>query len=124
MNQWKNGKWIDAFKNSINGFKNVLRNERNIKIEFVFAIIAIIVGFLLKISQIEFAIIIIVIFIVFIAEFLNTAVENTVDMMSMEYNEKAKNAKDIASAAVSISAVLSIIIGVIIFLPKLIHLIK
>lgn len=124
MNQWKNRKWIDAFKNSINGFKNVFKNERNIKIEIVFAAIATIFGFLLKISEIEFSIIIVVIFIVFITEFLNTAIENTVDMISMEYEEKAKNAKDISSAAVTLSAVLSVIVGVIIFLPKLIYLIN
>lgn len=124
MNKWKNGKWIDAFKNSIKGFKIVFKNERNIKIQSVFAILAIIAGFLLQISLIEFALILVAIFVVFISEFLNTAVENTVDMVTEEYNEKAKNAKDVAAAAVTLSAILSIIIGLIIFLPKIMNMIK
>ena len=123
MNKWKNGKWIDAFKNSIKGFKIVFKNERNIKIQSVFAILAIIAGFLLQISLIEFALILVAIFVVFISEFLNTAVENTVDMVTEEYNEKAKNAKDVAAAAVTLSAILSIIIGLIIFLPKIMNMI-
>ena len=124
MNNWKNSNFIDALKASINGIKIVFTNERNFKIQLVFGILAIIAGIVLKISLQEFAIIAISIFIVFISEFFNTAIENVLDIVSLEYNEKTKMAKDVAAGAVTFSAILSIIIGIIIFLPKIIEIIK
>ena len=123
MDNWKNPNFKNALKNSLNGIKNVYKNERNIRIQTIFAIFAILVSVLLRISLIEFGIIILVIFIVFISEFFNTAIENMVDMITTEYDEKAKIAKDISAAAVTISALLSIIIGIIIFVPKILKLI-
>lgn len=124
MSNWKNPKFWDALKNSFNGIKNVYKNERNIRIQTVFAILAIIVSFLLRISLLEFGIIILVIFIVLIAEFFNTAIENVVDMITMEYDEKARTAKDVAAAAVTLSSILSVILGAIVFLPKIINILK
>ena len=123
MNNWKNPNFIDALNNSLNGIKNVYKNERNIRIQTVFAILAILTSFLLRISLVEFGIIIVVIFIVFISEFFNTAIENLVDMITEEYNEKAKIVKDIAAAAVTISSILSVTIGIIVFLPRILKLI-
>ena len=124
MNNWKNCSFIEALKKSINGIKTVFANERNFKIQLVFAIIAIIAGFALKITMQEFAIIVMLIFIVFISEFFNTAIENVVDMVTLEYNEKAKVAKDIAAGAVTLSAILSIITGLLIFLPRILVIIN
>lgn len=124
MNNWKNNNFKDALKASINGIKIVFANERNFKIQLVFALLAIIAGIILRISLQEFVIIAIAIFIVFISEFFNTAIENVLDMVSLEYNEKTKMAKDVAAGAVTFSAILSIIVGIIIFLPKIIEIIK
>lgn len=124
MSKWKNNSFICALKNSINGLKFVFKNERNIKIQSVFALFAIIMSFLLKISLLEFGFIIIVIFIVFISEFFNTSVEKTVDMITNEYNENAKIVKDISASAVTLAAILAILIGVIIFLPKILNIIN
>ena len=120
MNEWKNPNFLKALKNSLNGIKNVYAGEKNIRIQTVFAILVIIAGIFLKISLIEWALVFTAIFIVFISEFFNTAIEKVVDMIDENYNEKAKIAKDIAAAAVSISAIFSVIIGVCIFLPKII----
>ena len=124
MKKWENNNFFSALKNSLNGIKNVYKNENNIRIQTVFAVIAIIAGIILRISLLEFGIITIVIFMVFISEFFNTVAENIVDMITEEYNEKAKIAKDISAAAVTLSAIMSVIVGIIIFLPKIINVIK
>ena len=122
MNRWKCNNFFDSLRNALNGVKEVLKNERNIRIQSVFAILAIILGILLKIHILEFCFIIIVIFIVLICEFFNTALERAVDVFSIEYNENAKKAKDVAAAAVYMSAILSIIIGILVFIPKIINI--
>lgn len=122
LNKWKSKKFFDALKNSINGIFYVIKNEKNMKIELVFAILAIITSFFLKINAIEFIIILFVIFFVLFAEFINSAIEKVVDLYTLEYNETAKIAKDISAGAVTIVSFLSIIIGVIIFLPKIINI--
>ena len=122
-NKWKNPNFFQALKNSINGISYTLKTQRNIKIQSVFAILVIIIGFILKISLIEWMILIITIFSVFVSELFNTAIEKVVDLYTEEYNEKAKIAKDVASGAVSLIAVCSVLIGVLIFGVRIIKLI-
>lgn len=118
INEFKNPTFFKALKNSLRGIFLSVIKERNIKIQLVMAVIAIICGFIFKISMIEWSILVITIFLVLITESLNTAIEITVDMITNEYNEKAKNIKDIAAGAVLLSAISSVIVGLIIFLPK------
>lgn len=124
MANWKNQNFFKAMKNSINGILYTLKKERNIKIQIIISILVIIFGFLFKLNLTEWLILTITIFIVIIAELVNTAVEVTVDLITEEYNEKAKIAKDISAGAVLMSAINSIIVGIIIFCPKLIFYIR
>ncbi len=118
-NKWKEKNLLIALKHSFNGIKCVFKSERNIKIQLIFAILVIIFGIILKINFIQFAILILTIFMVLICEFINTAIETIVDMYTLEYNEKAKIAKDISAGAVTLSAFCSVIIGIIIFIPNI-----
>lgn len=118
-NKWKEKSFLIALKNSFNGIKYVFKSERNIKIQLIFAVLVIIFGIILNIDFIRFSILILTIFIVFICEFINTSIENVVDMYTLEYNEKAKIAKDISAGAVTLSAICSIIIGILIFIPNI-----
>ena len=120
--EWKNQNFLIKLKNSFNGIKIAFKTELNLKIQLIFAIIVVIAGFIFKISLPEFAILTITIFIVLITECINTAIENAVDMLTEEYNEKAKVTKDIAAGSVLLSAISSIIIGFIIFIPKLLEI--
>ena len=122
-NKWKNKNFFQSLKNALNGIKFVWKYGSNIKVQVVFVILAIILGLILKISLTEFAILVLTIFIVLICEVLNTAIEKVVDLYTLEYNEIAKIVKDVAAGAVTISAVMSVIIGIILFLPKLINFI-
>ncbi len=118
-NKWKNPNFFQSLKNAINGIWYIVKEGRNIKIQLVFAIIAIIVGFALKINNIEFMILILTIFFVLVSEFMNTAIENLSDLYTTEYNEKITIIKDIGAGAVTISAIASVCVGLIMFLPKI-----
>lgn len=122
--KWKNPNFIIALKNALNGIIYTFKTGRNFKIQLFFAIIAIIMSIFLKISLVEIAIIILTIFLVLFAEIMNTAIETSVDMCTQEYNEKAKIAKDVAAGGVTICAISSVIVGIIIFLPKILEIVK
>lgn len=122
--KWKNKNFIDALKNSTNGIKYIFKNERNFRIQLVCAVLAIIVGVLLKLSFNQLAIIALVIFLVLLTEFLNTVIEVIVDMYTEEYNEKAKIAKDVSAGAVTLMATCSVIIGIIMYLPAFLNYIN
>lgn len=82
-------------------------------------ILVIIAGFIFKISTIEWIICIILFAFVISLELVNTAIEAVVDIVMPEINEKAKIAKDVSAASVLVSAICAAIIGLIIFLPKI-----
>lgn len=119
LNSFKNPNFFKALKNALRGIGTVLKKERNIKIQLVAALLVLIVGIMFKISYIEWGILTITIFLVLITETLNTAIEKTVDMITKEYSEEAKVVKDISAGAVLFSAIASVIVGIIIFLPKI-----
>lgn len=118
-NKWKNKNLFDAFKNAINGIIFTLKGQINFKIQILFAVIIFILGFVFKFNITEFLILVITISMVFMAEMINTAIETVVDLCTQEYNEKAKNAKDIAAGAVVISAINSVIVGILLFGTKI-----
>ena len=122
-NKWKNKNFFEALKNAMNGIKYVFKTERNFKIQLIFAVLAIVASMILKINYIELAIIILLIFLIFFAEFFNTILEEIIDMYTEEYNEKAKIAKDIAAGAVTILSISTVIIGLLIFFPKIYNII-
>ena len=124
MNEWKNKNFFEALKNALNGLKYAIKTQKDLKIQIFIAIIVIIISILLKISKIEMIIITISIFLVIFAEVMNTAIEKTVDLVTQEYNEIAKIAKDVSAGAVLVLAINSIIIGLYIFGDKIINIIK
>ena len=112
---------LNSFKYAFEGIISALKSEQNLKIHIAIMILVIIFGIILKINKIEWIICIILFGFVISLELVNTAIENTVDLITMEKNPKAKIAKDVSAAAVLIAAITSIIIGLIIFMPKLIN---
>lgn len=117
-------KLINSFKYAMEGIKTAYQEEQNLRVHTFVAILVVIASFILKLSVIEFAICIILIGLVLMAEFFNTAIENMVDMITLEENIHAKKAKDVAAAGVLVFALCSSIIGITIFLPKIITLIN
>lgn len=115
----KNMKIINSFKYAFQGILTALKTEQNLKIHFAIMILVIIAGFILKISSIEWITCVILFAFVISLELINTAIETVVDLAMPEINEKAKIAKDVAAAAVLVSAICAAIVGVIIFIPKI-----
>lgn len=112
-------KFIAGFGYAFQGLWYTLCTQRHARIHILIAILAIIMGIVLHISAVEFAIIFIAITGVFTTEMLNTVAELCVDLASPGYHPLAKIAKDVAAGAVLANAILSIIIGLFIFLPYL-----
>lgn len=114
----------ESFSYAFSGIKTALKNEPNFRIQAVFALVAIALGIFVNLSGIEWTILALTIFLVLILELINTSLEALVDLISPEFHEKAKVAKDVSAAAVLFSAIFSVIVALIIFLPKLLMLLN
>ena len=115
-------KRLASFKYAFAGIRNLFKTEPNAIIHLIAAILAIALGFFLSISKTEWCFVIFAIVLVFSAEAFNTAIEHLTNLVSPKYNELAGKAKDTAAAAVLIVAIGSAIVGLIIFLPKILNL--
>lgn len=115
---------IQSFPYAFRGLNDTIKKEPNFKIQLILGILAVILGIIFQISLTEWLILMISIFLVLILELINTTLENLVDIVSPQIQEKARIAKDVAAGGVLMSSILSIIIGLIIFLPKVISLIS
>ena len=112
-------KFIAGFKYAFSGLWYALRTQRNARVHVGIAILAILAGIVLHISAVEFALVFVAITGVFIAEMFNTVFELCIDLASPDYHLLAKIAKDVAAGAVLLSAMLSIVIGLFVFVPHI-----
>ena len=109
--------FIKSFQHAFCGILTSFVIGRNIKVHYIAALAAILGGLYFGISKVEFLIILLVSTQVICLEMVNTAIERTVDLVTVEYHLYAKIAKDIAAGAVLVAAIFATIIGGIIFLP-------
>ena len=116
-------KFIKGFGYALNGIWHAATTQLNFRVHFVAALMAACLGYALHISTNEWLWIILCIAIVLGAELFNTALEFLTDLVSPEYNKKAGLVKDMAAGAVLIIAIGALVIGLIIFVPKLLLLI-
>lgn len=116
---------IKAFGYAISGWWYVIRTQRNAWIHAVVSISVILISFVLHIPPTSWAVILLAIALVWIAEFLNTALEAVVDLASNhQQHELARLGKDVGAAAVLIAAISSVIIGLLVLGPPLWAVIK
>ena len=108
---------ILSFKYALTGIVTALKEEPNLKFHFLFGVLVIIAGVILRISRTDWMIIIFLIGFVISVELTNTAIEAVVDAFTDKEHPWAKLAKDISAGAVLVAAVTSAILGIIIFLP-------
>ena len=116
--------FIDSVKNCLDGINYTITHENNFKREMILGIITVILSAVLKISILEWVIVLLLINFVLVCELINTALEKAVDLYTKEFNETAKIVKDVAGATVLVMCIFSAIIGAIIFIPKILVLIK
>lgn len=106
---------LKSFSFAVIGLKEFFKTQHNAWIEFFAGLIVILAAYYFNVTQTEWILLIFAIALVLTAEMLNTAIEYLTDLVSPEFNEKAGKVKDLASAAVLISAIAACITGILIF---------
>ena len=101
------------------GLKALFRTEHNARIHAGITVGVLIASVILKVSRAEAALLVLTIAFVFVTEILNTAIEKGMDFISLEKHPRIKLVKDLAAAAVLIASLAAVVIGALIFLPKL-----
>ncbi len=111
---------IKSANHAWRGIGLLLKTSHNAQLAVVISILVTYLGFTLKISAMEWVALIFAQGLVFVSEGFNSAIEIDMDLTSPEYHPYAKNTKDVAAGAVLISVIMAVIVGAIIFLPKLV----
>lgn len=112
-----------SFKHAFAGFIYAIRTQPNFRFHLLATIVVILLGIYFSISLTEWLILVFTINTVLIGEMINTSLESIVDLITLERRLSAKTAKDVSAAMVLISATLSVIVALIIFLPKIANVI-
>jgi diacylglycerol kinase len=104
-----------SFGWAISGINYAFSTQKNMKIHGLAAVVVLIAGLVVGLSQIEWAVISLTVFLVLAAETINTAIEKTVDLVTDNYHPLAKAAKNLAAGAVLITAINALVIALLIF---------
>ena len=111
---------LKSFKYAFTGISYVLKTSSNFKIQLIVAVIILVIGFLLQISQGNYVILIATIMSVLILEIFNTSIESIVDLVvKKEFSSLAKISKDTSAGAVLLASINSVIIALYVFVPKI-----
>ena len=113
---------IKSFACAFDGLKDCFLHEKNFRIQYVIALLVIIAGLFFSLTTTEWMIIFICFGVVLSFEIINSAIEKLCDLVCPDFNLTIKKVKDMSASAVLFSAIISFIIGCIIFLPKIIGL--
>jgi len=114
-------KLIESFGHALEGLVYSLKYNQNLRIHFVIAILVAMASIFFRVNSFEMGILGITILLVIASEMINTAIEEMVDLITIEHRKEAKIAKDVAAGMVLIVALGSVIVGILIFVP---HIIK
>jgi len=108
---------LKSFGYALEGIWHALRNNRNLRIDFYFVLLVSLLGFYFKITSLEIIVLVVTVVLVISSEMINTSLEEMVDLITREHKKEAKIAKDVAAGMVLVSAIGSVIIGFLVFLP-------
>lgn len=115
--------WFKKFGYAFRGIYVSLKEESSLVVHFVIGTIVMVLGIILnsEMSYTDWCIVVLLVAIIISMELLNTAIENIIDVVMFEYNVNAKKIKDISAAATLVLTIASVVIGLIIFIPKIIN---
>lgn len=113
-------KIINSFKYALQGMKSVIISERNMRIHLLLFLMATGLGFFLKISGVEWSLLVLTAAMVLIAETVNTAIEKACNFVEPNKHPDIKQIKDISASAVLLAAIAAVVMACILFLPKII----
>jgi diacylglycerol kinase len=103
------------------GLAYCLRTQRNFRIHLAIALLAVVLGVWLGLTWVEWAVVAAMVVLVLAAEMVNTMIESLVDLVTQEYHPLAKTAKDVAAGVVLLTAIGAVVVGLLIFVPKLLE---
>jgi diacylglycerol kinase len=115
---------VASFGYAFAGLAYCFRTQRNFRIHISIGLLGAVAGVLLGLSLVEWAVFAAMVTLVLAAEMVNTMIESLVDLVTQQYHPLAKVAKDIAAGIVLLTAIGSVVVGLLIFLPKFLALIK
>lgn len=118
MESFKHKKHQDSFISAVRGLILGFQTQPNFKIMLVSVFSVVSAGVFFQISQTEWLFVVVAVALVMISEMINTSIEAMCDLITTEWRESAKTAKDVAGGMVLLAVIFAIIIGVAIFLPK------
>ena len=101
------------------GIVLLVKTVHNLWGHIFFGALALYLGFILKISNVELVLLVLTIGLVLLAESINSAIEIDINLISPEYHPYARDTKDVAAGAVLLSVIVALLVGLIIFLPKI-----
>lgn len=113
---------LKSFTYAFNGLKVLFQEEYNARIHLFATVCVIIAGALFKLSVLEWVAVAFAIGLVFSGEIFNSAIEDLSDVVCPERDDRIKKVKDLAAAAVLVNAITAAVIGLLVFIPKIIHL--
>ncbi len=110
---------VDSFKDAFAGLTWSIKTQPNFRIHLILALIAIILSWFFQITFVEFSIIIFTIVLGLTAEMINTSLESMTDLITTEYRESAKIAKDVAAGMMLTVAIGAVLVALVIFIPHI-----
>jgi diacylglycerol kinase len=115
---------IAAFRHAVNGILWFFKVERNAKIHFICTVLVVVFGLILSVSKLDWLFLTVAIISVWVTELINSAIEMLCDYVQPERHASIKIVKDLAAGAVLLAAIGSVIIGGVVFLPKMYEMLK
>lgn len=121
-NDFKSKSYVNSFRYAFEGVRTVFQEERNMRSHVITSLLVIVLSLFLPLNKYEWLWILTVCFLVLVMEIWNTVVENIIDLVCPDYHPLAKKIKDMAASAVLFTSAFSVVIGVVILLPKILSL--
>jgi len=115
---------LNKFKHAFSGVRIGLVTDRSIRVHFMVAFLVILFGVIFELPPVEWAILLITIFMVMVLEYVNSAIEVFADRVHPDHHSAIKNTKDLAAAAVFLASICAFFVGIIIFVPPIFALLS
>lgn len=118
--KWKNRDLTASLEFAFTGILTAFKEERNMRKHGISAILVVIAGLIFRVSAVEWLFLLLSVFLVLAFEMMNSAIENVVDLASnYHFSMLAKNAKDMAAGAVLVVSTFAVLVGLVVFVPKI-----
>jgi diacylglycerol kinase (ATP) len=120
----KNADFGRSFICALRGLVYAIKHNRNLRTHFLIAFIVILASIFFEVNAFEMGILGVMILLVIASEMINTSIEQMTDLITKEHHEEARIAKDVAAGMVLVSAIGSVVVGILIFVPHILRLFR